>query len=53
MPIRRRRVKVKPRRRTMILLPPSRYLTLHESYSQRSWRGQRRMQARARILAIL
>jgi hypothetical protein len=52
MLIRRRRAKVKPRR-TMILQPPSRYLTLHESYSQRSWKGQRRIQARARILAIL
>ena len=43
---------VKQRRRTMILLSRLRYLILHESYSQRSWRSQKRMPARAKMLAI-
>jgi len=53
MLIRTKTVKVTQRRRKMILLPPSRCLTLREFYSQRNWRSQKRMQAKAKMLVIL
>jgi len=53
MLLRRNMAKEKQRRRTMILLLPSRCLISHGSYSQRNWRSQKRMQAKAKMLATL